>query len=98
MKHKFRNINLKNLAKRLVLLDSTRTTLKDFAEERGIVLDAVSQGNLGRAADELLYKNDLDIAYDDVGAHLYPEKVLKRALKPIFKALDEAAKAEIRGN
>ena len=98
MRHKFQNPSLKALAKRLVLLDSPRTTVKEYAEGFGIVLDVVTQGNLGRNADELLYENDLDIERTERGTHLYPEKLLKRVFKPVFRALDEAAKAEIRGS
>ncbi len=98
MKHKFQNPSLKALAKRLVLLDSPRTTVKEYAEGFGITLDTVTQGNLSRKSDELLYKKDLDIERTERGTHLYPEKLLKRVFKPVFKALDEAAKAEIRGH
>jgi len=98
MKHKFQNPSLKALAKRLVLLDSPRNTVKEYAEGFGIVLDVVTHGNLGRNADELLHETELDLEYTDNGAHLYPERLLKRVFKPVFRALDEAAKAEIRGS
>lgn len=97
MKHKFQNPILKAMATRLVALDQPRMTVREYAADFGILMEPVSEGNLAREANKCMEKIDLDTTYTPQGRHTYPEIVLKRVFKPVFKAIDAAAKEEVRG-